>query len=228
MKWYNEFRAYARAFGKDEVAAILLRKEGKEWLVWPEQTVEGLTFTLTANGILDAVPVDDLQHVVGWVHSHPMGMTPTPSGTDKKQVRDAAKDLAGNVAEMWIFGGSDYSDMSVTSAVYVDGTAFVSDTKEFYIPAPPTEWDDAAKAFHEASRRKPSTSAMPTYADWYARHAWEDEEDEDEYLHDYKAGKYDCPWCLKIGVTDAYGSLCGECDYEGMAVDLIDGIGFFG
>ena len=152
-EWHEEFRAYARAFGKDEVAAILLRSEEEgEWLLWPDQKVEGLTFTLTADSILASVPVEDLQHVVGWVHSHPMGMNPSPSGTDDTQIRELAKDLAGGIAEMWIFGGKYYELYSITRAITAQGFAFVTDTVTWQQSSPSSRWDEVAAQLYKASK----------------------------------------------------------------------------
>jgi len=200
MEWHDEFKAYARAFGRDEVAAILLREEGVESLVWPEQMVEGLTFTLTADAILSSVPAERLQHVVGWVHSHPLGLDPDPSGTDDQQIRELASDFAGGVVEMHIFGGFDYSRVSVTRALQVGGIVFVSDTETTVRRAPATPFDERARAFREACQPvKPAA----TVGAWRG-HDWQDPWEDDE--------EHTCPWCTKATVDDP-GMLCGKCDY---------------
>jgi len=206
-QWHTEFRAYARAFGRDEVAAILLRKGDKEWLIWPPQTVEGLTFTLTASAILDHVPVDDLQYVVGWVHSHPMGMAPSPSGTDWDQIREYAKDVAGGIAEMVIFGGHDYSDVSVTRGVYMDGSVFLSDTETVSLKPPASPFDEAAVAFRAASEPPPKPAWVPS-GDYRIPLLPKATADPDAM------GGYFCSWC-QTGEADAPGLLCHACELEG-------------
>lgn len=192
MEWHTEFRAYARAFGSDEVAAILLRNADREWLVWPEQTVEGLTFTLKADSLLSAVPADDLQHVVGWVHSHPLGMSPDPSRTDDDQIRELAIDLAGRIAEMWIFGGHDYGTWSVTKAVLVGNTIFTSDLETWRQPTENTPWDDAAHTFYNACR-PPAGILLPDIPNI----------GEDDF----------CSWCLK-DKDDPVSKLCNDCAWD--------------
>lgn len=214
MEWHEEFRAYARAFGKDEVAAILLRNGDREWIVWPTQTVEGLTFTLKADAILDDVPANDLQYVVGWVHSHPMGMNPNPSGTDEKQIRELAKDMAGAIAEMWIFGGHDYGTYSVTNAVHVHGMTFVSDTNTWYKRAPASQWDDDAEAFYKASMPapKPSLGFVPSGTpEW-----WE------------KEMGASCIWCFnEVKENRELCDTCMELDDDEEAWEGINRIGMW-
>lgn len=211
--WHEEFRAYARAFGEDEVAAILLRDGEREWLVWPAQTVEGLTFTLTADAILESVPGDDLQHVVGWVHSHPSGIAPSPSGTDDDQIRALAKDLAGGVAEMVIFGGHDYSLHSVTHAVLVGDRVFVSDTETWRQASAASKWDEQAKALYAASR--PARPAIGKWRPagsgaWHGSSVWD--EGRAATANEMAAlGSFTCPWCAAAEVN-IEGELCGDCD----------------
>lgn len=205
MEWYEEFRAYARAFGSDEVAAVLLRDGEREWIAWPAQTVEGLTFTMSADAILSAVSAEDLQHVVGWVHSHPMGMSPDPSGTDDIQIREMARDMGGNVAEMWIFGGHDYRTISITQAVLVGSMVFVADMEMLRIPVEATPHDDAATAFYKASRPvAPAPSLVPARYDMFPK--WDDDDIEKEAM-----GSDFCTYCLRH-TADAPGMLCNDCD----------------
>lgn len=233
MEWHEEFKAYARAFGRDEVAAILLRDGEREWITWPAQKVEGLTFTLTSDAILDSVPADDLQHVVGWIHSHPMGLDPSPSGTDDGQIRELAKDLAGQVAEMWIFGGHDYRQYSITRGVHVNGQTFTSDTEHWQQGVTSTPWDEAAEKFYNESRPPvPLRQLLPTYSrsatsptGTYGWASWDDEDDEDigrESLmaeldqldqDGYLPPTYGCVFCGR-DEADYPDSLCNECDAE--------------
>lgn len=198
--WHEEFKAYARAFGKDEVAAILMRHEDKEWLIWPEQLTEGLTFTLTADAILEAVPVEHLAHVAGWVHSHPSGLDPTPSGTDNYQIRELARDLGGNTVDMVIFGGPDYTQVSTTSAMMHNGTIFLTDTKRSTYQMA-TKWDEAAAAFYKDSYVAPApVTAGSTYLP-----TWGDVSEERENTV--------CMGCYQYK-EDIRDNFCGECEWE--------------
>lgn len=220
MDWHEEFRAYARAFGKDEVAAILLRNEEREWLVWPEQIVEGLTFTLTADAILDNVDADNLQHVVGWVHSHPMGLSPEPSGTDDKQIRELARDFKGEIAEMVIFGGLDYCRVSTTQAVEVAGMVFLSDTYTT-VKRERTAWDETAAKFYEDSlpRAIVENLAMPVFA--RAQDAeWEEMRGafDSRYYPPSGQDPHQCPWCLDS--VESEGALCTSCDHDAWDMEI--------
>lgn len=218
MHWHDEFRAYARAFGKDEVAAILLRNsDGEEWLVWPKQVVEGLTFTLNADAILDSVPVDQMGHVVGWVHSHPMGLDPDPSSVDDDQIREFAIDAGGSIVEMVIFGGPDYRDISVTRALVADDEVFVSDTT-IVSSRPKTQWDDAAREFYEASRR-PAVDASPIATHRAMSSAWSMAQWDDDVSGDQSLGHF-CPMCCRHE-SDTPGMLCWDCEYNELRSEVV-------